>query len=82
MVADLEDGRIVLWNPAAEALFGFAAEHATGPPLEVLIPDEFKVAHRQRPRADRADPQPVAGSRPPLCSGRCARRQRATPCPG
>ena len=47
VVADLEYGRIVLWNPAAESLFGFAAQPDTSLPLETLIPDELKVAHRQ-----------------------------------
>jgi PAS domain S-box-containing protein len=47
VVADVEHGRIVLWNPAAESLFGFAAERATTLPLDVLIPDEFKAAHRR-----------------------------------
>jgi PAS domain S-box-containing protein len=47
VVADLEYGRIVLWNPAAESLFGFAAERSAGLPLERLIPDELKAAHQR-----------------------------------
>jgi PAS domain S-box-containing protein len=47
VVADLDSGRSVLWNPAAESLFGFAGEHAISLPLEALIPDELKGAHRR-----------------------------------
>jgi PAS domain S-box-containing protein len=36
----------VLWNKAAEDLFGFVAAQATSLPLEALIPDELRSAHR------------------------------------
>jgi PAS domain S-box-containing protein len=38
-VGDARSGRIVLWNPAAERLFGYTADEATGLPLDVLVPD-------------------------------------------
>ncbi|HEX8001419.1 MAG TPA: EAL domain-containing protein [Mycobacteriales bacterium] len=32
------DGRITLWNPAAERLFGYTADEAVGLPVSVLVP--------------------------------------------
>ena len=46
VVADADTGRIVLWNPAAEALFGYSAAEALGLPIEVLIPERLKAQHR------------------------------------
>ncbi len=46
IVGDAESGRIVLWNPAAEALFGYAATEATGRLIEVLIPEDLRPRHR------------------------------------
>src|SRR5215472_11791224 len=46
VVADAADGRIVLWNPAAEAMFGYSAEEAAGLLVEVLIPSHLKHQHR------------------------------------
>src|SRR5688500_18520036 len=37
MIADAATRRIVLWNPAAEALFRYSAQEAVGLPLERLI---------------------------------------------
>lgn len=42
------EGRIVEFNPAAEATFGFTREQALGKPMEELIvPPRFRDAHRQ-----------------------------------
>lgn len=41
---DLE-GRIVLFNPAAEAMFGIARERPLGQPLGTLIPERLREAH-------------------------------------
>ncbi|GMV59406.1 MAG: hypothetical protein AMXMBFR72_25040 [Betaproteobacteria bacterium] len=41
---DLE-GRIVLFNPAAEAMFWIAHERALGQPLGTLIPERLREAH-------------------------------------
>ncbi len=38
-------GAIQAWNPAAEALFGFAAADAIGRHLDIIIPDQFREAH-------------------------------------
>src|SRR4051812_44175839 len=37
VVGDLDSGRIVLWNPAAERLFGHSAAEAIGQPIEILM---------------------------------------------
>jgi PAS domain S-box-containing protein len=44
IVADVE-GRIVLWNPAAERLFGFTAAEAVGGSLNLIIPERFRARH-------------------------------------
>ena len=46
VVGDADTGRIVLWNPAAEALFGYSAAEATGRSIELLIPEHFRERHR------------------------------------
>ena len=46
IVGDADTGRIVLWNPAAEALFGYPAAEAIGLPLAVLVPDRLKAQHQ------------------------------------
>lgn len=46
IVADAGSGRILLWNPAAEALFGYTREEAAGLPIETLIPQHLRERHR------------------------------------
>lgn len=38
-------GRIALWNPAAEALFGFRAAEAIGQSLDLIIPERLREPH-------------------------------------
>lgn len=38
---------IILFNPAAEAIFGCSAERARGQPLEQFIPERFRAAHHE-----------------------------------
>lgn len=45
VAADLHDGSIVLWNPAAATLFGYSDEEALGMPLVDLVPTELQEAH-------------------------------------
>ncbi len=45
VAADLAAEQIVLWNPAAEALFGYTVDEALGMPLDRLVPDDLKAAH-------------------------------------
>ncbi len=46
MVAADESGRITLWNPAAEKLFGYAKQEAVGMNIDVLVPEELRERHR------------------------------------
>lgn len=39
------DGRIISWNSAAEALFGYSANEVTGKPLSVIIPERHRASH-------------------------------------
>lgn len=43
--ADLATEEIVLWNPAAERLFGYPAEEALGMALDRLVPSELTDDH-------------------------------------
>lgn len=45
VVGDVETGAIVLWNPAAERLFGWRAAEAIGAPLEQIIPERLRSGH-------------------------------------
>jgi len=40
-----DDGRIVLVNAQAEALFGYARGELLGQPVELLVPERFREAH-------------------------------------
>lgn len=42
-----EDGRIILFNKAAEALFGYNRAEVLGCPLEILLPQRARGAHRK-----------------------------------
>lgn len=41
------DGVIRSWNRAAEAIFGYAEAEVLGKPLEIIIPERFRAAHRE-----------------------------------
>ena len=45
IIAVGSDGKIVLWNPAAERIFGFTAADATGQSLDLIIPERFRERH-------------------------------------
>ncbi len=38
-------GDIVLWNPGAERIFGFAESEALGQSLDIIIPEPFRARH-------------------------------------
>jgi len=44
VVAD-PDGRIRLWNPAAERIFGFPAADVLGQSLDLIIPERYRARH-------------------------------------
>jgi PAS domain S-box-containing protein len=46
VIARLATGRIVLWNPAAEKLFGYTAQEVIGKPIEILMPAPMAHVHR------------------------------------
>lgn len=46
VIADAQ-GVIQLWSRGAETLFGHVARDVVGQPLECIVPDEYREAHRQ-----------------------------------
>jgi|SRR5579864_7988990 len=46
VVARLRSGRIVMWNRAAERLFGYTAQQAIGQSIEMLMPAPIAQVHR------------------------------------
>ena len=46
IVADANTGRMVLWNPAAEKIFGYSTAEALGMSVEELVPDYLRARHR------------------------------------
>ena len=46
IVGDAASGRIVLWSPSAEAIFGYSAAEAVGMLLEALVPVALRERHR------------------------------------
>ena len=50
-VAVDSDGAIVAVNVRTESFFGYSAEELEGKPIEVLVPERFRHAHR----GDRAE---------------------------
>jgi len=45
IVAATPEGKIVVWNPAAERIFGFTAEEALDRSLDIIIPERFRQRH-------------------------------------
>jgi PAS domain S-box-containing protein len=45
-VADAKTQRIVLWNPAAEKMFGYSPSEALEMRVEALVPGSLKARHR------------------------------------
>lgn len=46
IVAVDEGGRITLWNPAAGRIFGYSDAEAVGSPVDIIMPEEYREAHR------------------------------------
>lgn len=47
IVAADPEGKIVLWNPAAERIFGFSRNEALGRSLDLIIPERLRERHWQ-----------------------------------
>jgi PAS domain S-box-containing protein len=45
IIATDREGRITLWNPGAQRIFGFTAEEATGRSLDLIIPENLRARH-------------------------------------
>ncbi|HEX2229865.1 MAG TPA: PAS domain-containing protein [Candidatus Binatia bacterium] len=45
IVAAAPDGSIVLWNPAAERIFGYTEAEALGQSLDLIIPERLRGRH-------------------------------------
>ena len=45
IIATDREGRIVLWNPGAERIFGFTAEETAGQSLDLIIPENLRARH-------------------------------------
>ena len=45
IIAAGSDGSIVLWNPAAERLFGYTESEALGKSLDLIIPERLRDRH-------------------------------------
>jgi PAS domain S-box-containing protein len=45
IVAADKDGRIVLWNPGAERIFGYRSSAAIGRSLDIIIPERLRKPH-------------------------------------
>jgi PAS domain S-box-containing protein len=45
IIAAGADGSIVVWNPAAERIFGYTADEALGRSLDLIIPERFRQRH-------------------------------------
>ena len=43
--------RVVIFNPAAEKMFGHSADQILGQPLERLLPEQFRASHREKVQA-------------------------------
>ena len=46
IVAEAQSERIVLWNPAAERMFGYSSSEALELKVEALVPEHLKAQHR------------------------------------
>lgn len=57
VVAEMDTGRIVLFNSRAELVFGYSRSEVFGQPVEILLPDESRPKHVGHRRAFSDDPR-------------------------
>lgn len=64
IAAEAGSGAIVLWNPAAAALFGYSAREALALTIDTFVPDRLRAAHRAgrlRYASEKVAPRMAAG---------------------
>ena len=47
IIATDREGVIQIWNAGAERIFGYTAEEATGPSLDLILPERLRSRHWQ-----------------------------------
>ena len=47
IISSSAEGKILSWNKAATAMFGYTEAEVLGKPIEVIIPERFRKAHAQ-----------------------------------
>ena len=47
IISSNSEGKILSWNKAAAAMFGYTEAEVLGKPIEVIIPERFRKAHAQ-----------------------------------
>lgn len=60
VVLTSRDGRIQILNPAAEKLFGYSRQELAGQPVEVLVPEPLREAHRAHRERFSREPRALA----------------------
>ena len=66
-----EDGRIRFANPQLEAIFGYPPDELVGAPIDLLVPERLRAAHRAERERWWSDPaSPPLGSRRKLLGRR------------
>jgi PAS domain S-box-containing protein len=45
IIAAAADGSVLLWNPAAERIFGYTEREALGRSLDLIVPERFRSRH-------------------------------------
>ncbi|HEV2685834.1 MAG TPA: PAS domain S-box protein [Actinomycetota bacterium] len=67
VVAEASQGAILLWNPAASRIFGYAKEEVLGKPIEMLMPQRMREMHHAGlSRFARTDHGPYIDSHMPV----------------
>ena len=67
VVAEANEGLILLWNPAATQIFGYAKEEVIGQSIEMLMPERMREMHRAGlARFARSDQGPYIDSHKPV----------------
>ena len=67
VVAEANEGLIILWNPAASEIFGYAKQEVLGKPIEMLMPERMREMHKAGlARFARSDQGPYIDSHKPV----------------